>query len=99
MKIKIIKLKELSNAVHPHNIDEGFRMIGNIPNNYFKIPTIGERFELGITNQGFWSTSGVQEIIDEFTFKTYNSIYKYEVLDTNELDITVDLYDFRKVRK
>ena len=98
MKIKITKLKELPNAVHPHNIGEGFSLIGNIPNSYFKIPTIGERFGIGLTTQGFWSTSGVREIIDEFTFKTYNSIYKYEIIHKDEYDISVKLYDFRKNR-
>jgi hypothetical protein len=87
MKIKITKLKELPDAKHPNNIEEGFTLIGNISNSYFRIPTIGERFELGMTNQGFWSTSGVKEIIDEFTFRTYNSIYKYEILNKDELDL------------
>lgn len=80
IEIKITKLKELPDAKHPGNIEEGFEFIGKIDSNYFRIPTLNERFEIGITSQGFWSTSGVQEIIDEFTFKTYNSIYKYEIL-------------------
>lgn len=71
--IKITKLKELPDALHPNNIQEGFEKVGIM----LKEPTIGERFYVG----GSWSTSGVQEIIDSNTFKTYSSIYKWEVID------------------
>ena len=41
-RIKIVKLKELDDAVHPHNTYEGFERIGL----FLAPPTIGERFYL-----------------------------------------------------
>lgn len=76
MKIKITKLKELPNALHPNNIEEGYETIREVDEKYFRKPTINERF-----NVGSFSTSGVQEIIDENTFRTYSSIYKYEIIE------------------
>lgn len=80
---KITKLGKVDNPVHK------FSDYGNIPRigQFTKQPTIGERFELypigwkpelaGI------STSPITEIIDEFTFKTLNSIYKIEEYKEN----------------
>jgi hypothetical protein len=75
--IKIKKLKESDNPLHPNNIAEGFEKVSQIPDNWFRPPTVGERFWTSLT----WSTSGVQEIIDKNTFRTYNSIYHWEVID------------------
>jgi hypothetical protein len=77
MKIKITKLKELPDALHPNNIAEGFEQTFDMDENYFRKPTVGERFWASMS----WSTSGVQEIIDENTFRTYSSIYKYEIIE------------------
>ncbi|MCG9971019.1 hypothetical protein [Christiangramia crocea] len=79
--IKIKKLKEAESPLHPNNIEEGFEKIGQIPDNYFRYPTVGERFWISLS----WSTSGVQEIIDENTFKTYNSIYHWEIISLNPI--------------
>lgn len=68
--VKITKVEELPNAKHPKNIKEGAVYEGE---NY-EPPKIGERFYVGN-----FSTSAVQEILSENTFKTYNSIYKWEV--------------------
>jgi len=76
MKIRIKKLKELPDALHPNNISEGFDEIFEIPKEYFNKPTVGKRFWGDLS----WSTSGVQEIIDEKTFKTYSSIYEWEII-------------------
>lgn len=76
MKIRIKKIKELENALHPNNIEEGFERIFEMPENYFRTPTVGERFWASLS----WSTSGVQEIIDDKTFKTYSSIYEWEII-------------------
>lgn len=67
MIIKLEKIKELADAIHPNNIVEGFNIIGEINS----IPTIGECFYVG----GCFRTSYVKEIIDQNTFKTCNSIY------------------------
>jgi hypothetical protein len=76
MKIKLTKLKELEDALNPNNIPEGEVIIRETNELTFKLPTIGERFYIG----GGWSTSGVTEIISENIFKTYSSIYKWEIL-------------------
>ena len=76
MKIKLTKTKELEDALHPHNIEEGYETIREVDEKYFEEPTLGKRF-----NVGFFSTSGVQEIIDEHTFRTYSSIYHWEILN------------------
>lgn len=39
------------------------------------IPTVGQRFAVGST-----TTSPVVEILSENTFRTHNSIYKWEVI-------------------
>lgn len=74
MKVKITKLKELEDAEYPNNIPEGFERI-----DYFwpgqGEPVIGERFWVGRFN-----TSLVQEIIDAETFRTLNSVYKWEII-------------------
>lgn len=75
MKIELIKLSELENAVHPHNIAEGYVTVRSVNDDYFKEPIIGERFDIGS-----FSTSPVQEIINENTFKTLNSIYHWKII-------------------
>jgi hypothetical protein len=67
MKVKIIKIKELEDALHPNNIEEGYEKEGNL----LAEPKIGECVYVGSLR-----TSEVKEIIDENTFKTWNSIYR-----------------------
>lgn len=76
MKVRIVKLKELENAMHPNNIAEGFDKTYDVNKDYFEAPQLDRRF-----NIGSFSTSGVREIIDENRFKTYSSIYRWEVLE------------------
>ena len=75
MKIKITKLKELEDARHPNNIEEGFETIQIVDENSFWEPKIGYRF-----NVGNFSSSKVVEIIDGYTFKTSSSIYRWEIV-------------------
>jgi len=77
MKIKLTKLKELEDALNPNNIPEGQVIIREISELMFEPPKVNKRFYIG---EG-WSTSGVQEITSENTFKTYSSIYKWEILE------------------
>ena len=72
-KIRITKVTELNNALVPNNISEGSVHTGEMS----QIPTIGERFTI-YGEQNFFSTSVVQSIIDSNTFKTCNSIYRWE---------------------
>lgn len=74
MKVRITKLKELEDALHPNNIPEGYTTTCKAADDIQ--PVIGERF----TIFGF-STSAVQEILSDNTFRTYSSIYKWEVID------------------
>lgn len=80
IKVKLTKLTELPDALHPNNIPEGAVHKGWMRTK----PTLNERFYVyseGYTN---FSTSGVQEIISEdetqITFKTYSSIYQLTYL-------------------
>lgn len=75
-RIRIKKLRESENPLHPNNIETGFEKVGDIPDQWYREPTVGERFWVNTS----WSTSGVQEIIDEKTFRTYNSIYEWEIV-------------------
>jgi hypothetical protein len=76
IKIKLTKLSELPDALHPNNIEAGFETIQEVSKDNFEAPEVGRRF-----NIGYFSTSGVQEIINENTFRTYSSIYKWEVVE------------------
>lgn len=78
MKIKITKLSELEDALHKNNIEEGYEQIYEIEERYFEEPTIDRRF-----NVSEFSSSGVQKIIDKNTFRTHNSIYRWEILETD----------------
>jgi hypothetical protein len=75
MKVKITKLKELEDAYHPNNIEEGYTIIKETFSEYFREPVIGESFWIGS-----FGTSVVTEILSENTFKTLNSIYQWEIL-------------------
>ena len=76
MKIKITKLEELPDALYPNNIEIGYETIREMKEEYFREPCIDERFNIGT-----FSTSPVQEIINEHTFRTYSSIYKWEIIE------------------
>lgn len=79
MFVKLTKLTELPDALNPNNIPEGFTKTVEYNNNdQFYPPEVGYRFWLGRS----FSTSGVIEIIDEHTFKTYSSIYHWETSET-----------------
>ena len=76
MKIKLVKLQEAENPMYPKNIKEGHVEIREVNEESFKKPEIGKRFWIGT-----WSTSQVVEIIDHNTFRTLNSIYRWQYLD------------------
>jgi len=73
MKIKLEKLNELPDARHPNNIEVGHVVEGEFNTK----PKVGECFWVGT----FWRTSMVQEVIDTNTFRTYNSIYRWTVIE------------------
>ncbi len=76
-KIRLVKIEERSDATHPNNIQIGEERIGY----YFQKPEIGKPFIMRKEEKwGCFITSPITEIIDGFTFKTLNSIYKIEYI-------------------
>ena len=77
MKTVILKkIEEAENPVHPNN-----KKIGSVrEGEYISDPIAGKEFYIG---HGFrsYKTSTVQEILSENTFRTYNSIYKWEIVE------------------
>ena len=71
--VRLTKIKEADNPEIPNNIEEGFEAEGD----FVETPKVGERFRV----PGSLLTSTVQEILSENTFRTYNSIYKWEILE------------------
>ncbi len=69
--VRLTKLTELSDASFPNNIPVGFVEEGG----FIREPVVGESFWLS-----YFATSVVTEILSENTFKTRNSVYKWEVL-------------------
>lgn len=87
VKIKLTKLSEAPDPLHPNNIKKGECRIGFIYEG--QKPTVGKSFVLHSViekngtpvHPGHWFyTSEVMEIIDDNTFQTLNSIYKIEWL-------------------
>ncbi|MCK9429572.1 MAG: hypothetical protein M0R17_06170 [Candidatus Omnitrophica bacterium] len=76
MKIRIQKIKEVEKPVHPNNISVGYIREMFVDEKSLP-PTVNERFPRNTP----WSTSIVQEVINEHTFRTLNSIYTWEVID------------------
>lgn len=72
MKIRLEKLSELPDALYPNNIPIGYIKEGKL----LAEPIEGECFYVGY----YWRTSTVKEIIDEHTFKTCDSIYRWTFL-------------------
>jgi hypothetical protein len=70
MEITLKKIKELPDATHPNNKEVGYIQVGE----FVADPKVGEPFYVGDR----FRTSRVKEIIDANTFKTHNSIYKWE---------------------
>lgn len=82
-RVKIVKIEERPDALHPHNILAGTEKMG-IPMDY---PKVGECFEL---NTG-WRTSRVEEILAFDKFKTNNSIYQIIPIEEESfISMTVD---------
>lgn len=74
VKIKLTKVRESDDHLHPNNIPEGNEYIGTMHSE----PKAGECFYLDRGPVYYFRTSEVQEVIDETTFRTFNSIYQIE---------------------
>ena len=76
-KVRLTKLNDCDNPRHPENIKTGFVKEGGV----YRELKVGESFWVGS-----FVTSVVQEIIDEQTFRTMNSIYQWEVIGETKSD-------------
>jgi hypothetical protein len=86
MENKLYKITKLGSVENPYHKDSTFRESAPFHVGVFmKEPKIGERFKLSPVSfkHGFRGidTSPVTKIIDDCTFETLNSIYKYEPYD------------------
>ena len=76
IKVRITKLTDdFFNGNHPNGVSEEYVKEGYIQ----KEPTVGEEFWV-FTISTYFHTSIVTEIIDDHTFKTFYSTYKWEKL-------------------
>lgn len=71
--IRLEKIEELHDAKHKNNIFVGYKKDGFFINE----PVVGQRFYVS----HYYSTSVVTEILNENTFKTLNSVYKWYFID------------------
>jgi len=87
--VKLTKIEELLDALHPNNTPVGAVCYGV----FTEVPVLGHRFRILPISHNYpfrgLSTSGVQEIIDDTTFKTWSSIYKWELFDELPADIKI----------
>jgi len=74
-RIKLTKIEELKDALHPNNIPVNKEYIGEM----LEEPTIGHRFN--VYGYDGCSTSGVVELLEDNKFKTYSSIYQITYLE------------------
>lgn len=74
----LTKLAEADQPLVPGNIPAGYSNVGV----YVNPPTVGQCFFLE-DGMRYFRTSTVQEVIDEFTFRTYNSIYRITHINTS----------------
>ena len=81
MKIKIVKLEQLPDGINPGNIETGSERIIDCMDIFYHPPTIGEMFLLQEASGRYFHTSTVQEVIDDHTFKTLNSIYQWNIIE------------------
>lgn len=70
--VKLVKVDHAPNDKHKNLIPVGKEIIGE----FIKDPVVGEHFYVGKR----FRTSAVQEIVASNVFRTYNSIYKWEIV-------------------
>lgn len=78
-----IKLTKLGSVENPRDISTKGESLPFHVGAWMGDPVVGNRFELwpiSISERGL-STSKVQRIVDEHTFETHNSVYRWEDLE------------------
>lgn len=73
-RVQLIKLKEADNPHYPGNIPEGYVVEGYVPKGY--VPVVGQPYYVSGTLAGFYRTSIVEEVFEDGTFRTMNSVYR-----------------------
>ena len=76
MKIILEKITELPDAKHPNNKEVGYFKEGEMLGE----AKVGENFYIDHS----FRTSVVTEIIDDHTFKTLNSVYRWREVDNSK---------------
>ena len=82
------KREELPDAAVPNN-----KPVGYLKEGYYikgEEPRVGDQFYLHSLISPFtanFRTSTVQEVLDEKTFRTYNSVYELEVLGETQHEV------------
>lgn len=79
--IKVTKHRELEDAIHPGNIEEGHIVVGE----FMHDPVVGQAFWVKKVG-GYWRTSVLTKIISPKMFKTMNSVYIWEDIEFEQLD-------------
>lgn len=75
--VKVTKIGEVDNPLHPNNYPIGYERIGTL----LEEPRVGERFNVIGPGMRLWSTSGITKILPDNVFETYSSIYKWEIVE------------------
>ena len=83
-QIKLTKLAEVENPAYANNIPVGKEVTGQFSSE----PQLGRSFHVGYN----YATSIVLEILSEDTFKTRNSVYKWEYLKEEQPVVEVDAF-------
>jgi len=78
-RVRITKVEERPDAKVPGNKPVGTERVGTPV--ALAIPTVGYAYEIRKDDGTYYCTSTVLKIIDSHTFKTHNSVYKFERLD------------------
>jgi hypothetical protein len=90
IKIKLVKLNHISSTISEKNIRV---KVGDINEGFMTFfPVLGIPFDLD-QGQLIFRTTDVQEIIDDRTFKTKNSIYKIVTLEDEREERIKILFD------
>lgn len=75
-KVRLTKITDCEDPKHPRHIENGYV----VEDTFEDDPKIGKSFIIYGGYHGLWRTSKVTEILGVDTFKTLNSIYKWEII-------------------
>jgi hypothetical protein len=83
--VKLVKVRELDTALHPNNQPVGKTNYGL----FMDKPEFGFGFLLGAVSmqpgQRGYITSSVREVVNDHTFRTWNSEYNWEFIERDAI--------------